>query len=107
MALSATQLQRALATEKATKVVENEHAKRRLSFGLTQTCRQKDVGQTEMLRRLLSGSPVIVYRTVTKSSQMPIPLHKILWCDSSSAISTRTQDLPIHLFETLDESLID
>lgn len=77
MATSATQLDRALAIEGAAKEVERKHAKRRISFGVRHSGSPKGIEQSDDLRRVLAGFPVLVFVTATKSWQGPFSFIEI------------------------------
>lgn len=59
------------------KEVEEEQAKRRIAFGLKHKGGPKAKEASERLRRLPSGSPVVVYRTTSKTREAPFKFIKV------------------------------
>ena len=74
---SHTQLQRAKAKDEATKQILKEHAKRKIAFGLKHCRGPKGKEQSSELYKLPAGSPVYVYREVSKSWEGPFPFINI------------------------------
>lgn len=68
---SATQMARAEMIDRAMDEVTKLHAKMRLAFGLKHTAGPKGVEQSECLRQLPAGSPVLVFRTASKLWEGP------------------------------------
>lgn len=66
-----TQIERQTAIEQAKKEVVKEQAKRRLAFALRHPSGPKGKERSERLRKLPAGSPVLIYRTKTKSWEGP------------------------------------
>lgn len=66
-----TQLERARAIDAAMKEAEHEQSKRRIAFGLKHSGGQKGKESSAILHELPAGSPVLLYREVTKSWEGP------------------------------------
>lgn len=66
-----SQIDRARAIDAATKEVEKEQSRRRISFGLRHNGSPKANEDNNMLRELPAGSPVYLYRTRTKLWEGP------------------------------------
>lgn len=68
---SMTQLERARTISAAITEVEQEQARRRISFGLRHIGGPKRTETSEKLHHLPAGSKVLVYRTTTKTLEGP------------------------------------
>lgn len=80
---SATQLERQRAIEAATKEVQTEQTKRRISFALRHPASERNRKNTEALYNLPAGLPVLVYRTTTKKWESP---HKFVSIEGETAV---------------------
>lgn len=69
-----TQVQRARALDKALDAVHKEQSKRRIAFALKHPCSPKAKENEDILEKLPSGSPVLVYRMTSKKWEGPYPL---------------------------------
>ena len=68
---SPTQLERQNAIEAAKVEVQTEQARRRISFALNHPASEKNTKNSEALRDLPAGSPVLVYRSTTDKWEGP------------------------------------
>lgn len=80
---SPNQLTRQKAIEEASKAVQAEQSKRRLSFALRHPTSNRNRRNSELLRNLPAGSPVLVYRTTNEKWDGP---HKFVSIEGETAV---------------------
>lgn len=69
---SPSQVERQRVVEESRVEVQSEQAKRRVAFAIRHPCNNKNVENSNHLRKLPSGSPVMICRTTSDSWEGPI-----------------------------------
>ena len=80
---SPKQLERQRAIEEVKRAVESEQSRRRIAFALRHPISAKARDQSTKLMALPSGSPVLVYRTTTKTWEGPF---KFISCENETVV---------------------